>query len=230
MPRQQARKQNLNTFVKGLVTEVNPLAYPDNTLVEGDNIDILRNGSAKRRRSLDIEGLGLFSTTTWTEERLKESAISTHKWTSVDGDDNLNFLVLQVGNLLIFHKSGEDVLSLSVVGGIDLTPIRTTEDFHKEPIDSDSGKGKLFIVGRYISPAYIQYDKESNVFTGVKLTLKVRDVDGIDEDAESPELFGDVITPPDPGTIEVPDYTDIIDALTNSGDFSPFFTISVPHL
>lgn len=230
MPRQQARKQNLNTFVAGLLTEVNPLAYPDNALVAGDNIDILRNGSAKRRRALDIEGAGLFSTLTWSEETLAESAVTRHEWSSVDGDANLNFLVIQVGGTLIFHQAGQDVLSTSVMGKIDLTPIRTHEDFYKEPISSDSGKGKLFIVGKYISPAYIQYDKESNSFTGVKLTLKVRDVDGIPEDTDSPELFGDAVTPPPNDDLNLPDYTDILDNLSNPYNFSAYSTVAIPHL
>jgi hypothetical protein len=213
-----------------LLTEVNPLAYPDNALIAGDNIDILRNGSAKRRRALDIEGAGLFSTSTWAESVIEQSAISVHEWSSVDGDATLNFHVIQVGGTLLFHRSGEDVLSLSIMGKIDLAPIRTHEDFYKEPIDSDSGKGKLFIVGKYISPAYIEYDKETNTFRGVKLTLKIRDIDGIPEDTEAPEVFGDTVTPPPDDDLNLPDYTDILDLINNPGDFAPYIIIEVPHI
>lgn len=232
MARQQARQQNLNTFVGGLNTEANILSAPENTILEGDNVEVLRNGSARRRRSLDIEQEGNYSRDSFGEDLLAQNAISVHKWSSVDGDDTLNFIVIQIGGVLYFHKAGSPVLSESIMGSISLNPIRTHSDYTKEPIDADSGRGKLFIVNKYISPCYIEYDQETQKFRGVKITLLVRDLDGIEENEEAPEIFeGSDVTPPLPAPFYPGPrlgYADIIDQLGSEYDFSPFNPIIPP--
>lgn len=231
MPRQQVRKQSLSTFSKGLLTEANPLAYPDDTLVSGDNIDVLRNGSAKRRRGIDFEAGGAFSPDRFQLNYLKQAAITTYEWKSVAAKDNLNFSVQQVGGTLYFHKLGEVISSTNVIGKLDLTPIRTNTDFWKEPFDFSAGKGKLFVVGRYISPAYIEYDEDENKFVGVKLTLRVRDIDGIPEDDESPVVFEDgdgQIDYGEPTDTRDFDFLDILDQIDGVYDFVPFIRISGP--
>jgi hypothetical protein len=232
MPRQLTRQQSLNTFVAGLNTESNPLLAPENSISAGDNVEILRNGTARRRRSLDLEQLGNFSRTQIPAVSLANYAITVHKWESVDGDDTLNFFVIQIGHSLYFHKAGAPVLSESILGSIDLNPIKVSDDFFKYPIESASGKGKLFIVSRKISPAYIQYNRDTGVFEGVKITLLVRDIEGIPEDIEAPVVFSDEdAQPPEPfpyypgNPIEV---ADIIANLINTGNFSQFVPISIP--
>ncbi len=230
MARAAQTKQLLN-FVGGLNTESSPLVFPENTAKDLDNIDLLRDGSIQRRRGLDLETGGAYSTTTFPDADLANFAISTHEWASVNGDDSQNFLVLQIGGVLYFHNLGEDVLSLSVIGSIDLSAIRTDERFIETAIDSATAKGKLFIVGRYISPAYLQYDADTNTFSGVKITVKVRDVDGIEEDIEDPIIFGDdVIIPIEETTDPVDDVDDTtvpvpIDELE---DFDAFTEINGP--
>ena len=226
MPRQALKQQTLNVFSKGLNTEASPLVFPEGTVKSVDNIDILRNGSAKRRRSFDLEIGGGHSTTTFTRATLKDFAISKHEWKSVDSQDDLNFLVIQIGGVLYFHKLGEDIVSLNVVGSIDLSPIQVSADFTKEPISATSGKGKLFIVGRFISPAYIQYDADNNDFTGRKLTIKIRDVEGIPESIGSPDLLFGEVTPP-PGTPPEDDTDDILVPFAPDIDI-PFDEINIP--
>lgn len=229
MPRQEARQQSLNTFSKGLITEANPLAYPENSLVAGDNIDVLRNGSAKRRRGIDFEAGGAYSVTETEEAYLREAGISTYNWKSVAAKDNLNFSVIQIGKDLIFHKLGEEISSTNVIGRIDLTPIRTTVDFWKEPVDFAAGKGKLFVVSRFLSPSYIEYNEDEESFVGVKLTIRVRDVDGIPEDDESPVLFGDDIAYSEPQDTRDFDFLDILDLIDGVYDYAPFIRISAPN-
>jgi hypothetical protein len=198
MPRQATRK-NVITFVGGLNTEASPLSYPENTAKEIQNVDLYRDGSLRRRRGLEYETSYEMSSNSFTEEQISTYAITNHKWESVQGDDSLNFLVLQVGHYLYFHKLGSDSISGTYLGKIDLTPLRISDTYdHTSPISAAAGKGKLFIVSRGISPAYIQYDQDTGLFQGVKLTLKIRDLDGIPEDEDSPIVFGDEITPPAP--------------------------------
>lgn len=198
MPRQKGRKQFLN-FVGGLNTEASPLVFPENTAKALDNVDLRRDGSVKRRRGINYESLGVLSSAgtvgTFTSTELDGWAVSTHEWKSVGGDDSRNFLVIQIGGILYFHKLGETVVSNNYIGSIDLSAIRVDDFYREHVISADSARGRLFVVSRGISPCYIEYDKASNTFTGVKLTIKVRDTDGIDEDRDSPLVFGGDITP-----------------------------------
>lgn len=231
MARQLVRKQNLKTFVGGLQTEVNPLAYPDNSLVSGDNIDILRNGTTRRRRSIDIEAGGGFSTREYSESEYSKLAITTHEWRSVGGDDTLNFTVIQIGSTLNFHKAGAEALSLSHVGAIDLLPIANSGGIHYEPMHTDYGRGKLFVVSRYMSPCYIQYVKDREVFQAVKITPRIRDLVGISEEIESPILIEGEITPPMPDALPYPffDPNDVLENITDPNDFAQFIpTINPP--
>ena len=227
MPRQTIKKQTLNVFSAGLNTEASPLTFPENSLKSGDNLDVLRSGGAKRRRSFDFETGGAYSTTTFTRTALQDFAISRHEWKSVDGQDDLNFLVIQIGGVLYFHKLGEDKISLNVIGSIDLSPIQTNSDFEKVPISSAFGKGKLFIVSRFLSPAYIQYNESANTFTGVKLTIKIRDFEGIPEDTSDPQVFGDDITPANP-VDPLDDVDDTTTPIPDPDDINIFVVITEP--
>lgn len=208
VPRQLARRQVLN-FVGGLNTESSPLLFPEGTAKDLDNIDLNRDGSIKRRRGLDFETGSQYSQAQITSADLDSYGISTHEWSSVEGDDTLNFLVIQVGGILYFHDLGQSTLGTSGIGYIDLEPIKTREDYQDYTVSTTTGKGRLFIVSPGISPAYIQYNKETSQFTGAKLTLKIRDIDGIDELSDSPDLFGEDITP-DPGVSPDIDLDDIL--------------------
>jgi hypothetical protein len=194
MPRTAGRK-NVATFVGGLNTEASPLTYPENAAKDLDNVDLDRDGSLRRRRGLEYElGYGLLSEDqtddVWTEEFLSTAAVTVHEWESVQGDDSLNFLVVQIGCTLYFHNLGGDSVSSSYLGKLCLDPVRINDTDHiTSPISASSGKGKLFVVSRGISPIYIEYDKNQEIFRGVKLTLKIRDIDGIPEDEDSPETF-----------------------------------------
>lgn len=223
MPRQLTRQQFLN-FVGGLNTESSPLVFPENTAKAIDNVDLRRDGSIKRRRGLDYEALGVYSNDTFAESSLQDYALSAHEWKSVDGDDTLNFTVVQVGGVLYFHQLGASVLSTAIEGSIDLDPIKVRSDFEEFPISASVGKGKFFIVSKGISPAYIEYDPDSGVFSGIKLTIKIRDLDGIDEaDDASPTVFGSSVTPSG-GTDPVDDIYDVTDP-SPTIDFSVYVEV-----
>ncbi len=223
MPRGQQTKQFLN-FVAGLNTESSPLVFPENTLKDGDNVSLNRDGSIKRRRGLNFESSGAYSTTTFSESDLENFAISTQEWTSVDGDDSLNFLVLQVGGVLYFHNLGAAVLSTAAIGSLDMSPVQLDADYTTEIFDYDSAKGVLFVVGRSISPVYVKYNQDDNSFTGVKLTIKIRDTDGIDDTISSPPIFGDDITP-GPGVDPEDDIDDTLNPVVTPEEISEFIRV-----
>lgn len=213
MPQSAATKTYL-TFIGGLVTEVNPMVYPENTCKDLDNVDLYRQGYIRRRLGVDFETSYAYSEDSWTSDEISTYAITKHEWRSVNGNGDLNFLVVQVGGYLYFYNLGADVVSTAPIGKINIYSIRTSEDYYTYPIDAASGKGRLFIVGRRISPAYIEYDEEENSFSGVKITVKIRDIDGLDEETESPDVFGDDVTP-DPTPYEDQVDQDITDPVSD---------------
>jgi len=186
----QGAKKNFLNFVKGLNTEANPLNYPEGTAKDLDNVDLLRDGSLKRRRGLDFESSAVKSAETFNESDIKTKAISAHKWYSVNGNGNLNFLVVQIGSTLYFHDLGNSVLSQGILGKIDFTTLKVNDNFDLYTVDTSYGRGKLFVVSRYISPFYVEYDESTGIFQGHKLTLKMRDMQGLslDDEDNSPSL------------------------------------------
>jgi len=191
MPRQAQKQQTINAFSAGLITETNPVAGTPNAASSIDNVDLLRDGSARRRRGLNLETGGGLSLDTFASADLGTQAITFHEWKSVNGDDSLNFSVVQVGGILYFYDLGADIISSNIIGFLSLAPIRIDDTYTQFPIDADTGKGQLFIVGQKISPAYLKYDADMNQFNGVKLTLKIRDFEGLLDDNTAPVIeFG----------------------------------------
>lgn len=225
MPRGQQRAQFLN-FVGGLNTESSPLVFPENTAKDLDNVDLRRDGSIKRRRGMEYESQGVYNLTAIAESDLSTWAVTEHEWESVDEEDTVNFVVLQIGGSLYFHNLGNDTLSRGIIGILSLDPIKTRDDYANFPIDGTYGAGKFFIVSRGISPAYIQYDSDTGTFSGVKITVKIRDIDGLPEDDTAPTVFGSSVTPaPEDQTDPEDDTDDTSVPVINPGDFIDFENI-----
>jgi len=189
MTLQRAKKNFLN-FVKGLNTEASPLQFPEGTAKDLDNVDLIRDGSIKRRRGLDYETNAVRSAVSFSEADIQTKGISVHEWRSVNGNGSLNFLVVQIGGKLFFHDLGNQTLSQGIIGSIDFSDLKVDPDFDLEVVDTAYGRGRLFVVGRYISPFYVEYDEDANTFSGHKLTLKIRDIQGLPDDrvSSSPTL------------------------------------------
>ena len=185
MPRRQ-QIQQVNNFIGGLNTESSPLNFPEGTAKSLDNVDLNRDGTVRRRPGIDYEVSGGYSDIDFAEATFQLDAISTADWTSVEGNDDLNFLVIQIGTFLHFHNLGKEILSTAIVSNIDLDRWKTDVNMSKEGMDFLPAKGKLFVVSRFLSPLYISYDIETNTFSATKITVKIRDLEGIDESISSP--------------------------------------------
>ena len=172
MPRQATRKQYLN-FVGGLHTEASPLTFPENTAKNLDNVDLLRDGSVKRRRGIKPETSFSLSSTSFTDSDIQADAITLHEWKSVGGDGELNFLVVQVGVNLFFHQLGTTTTSSDLVGTISFSSLQLDATASLEPIDTAYGKDRLFIVSKKIEPGYIEYDSATQTFSVTHPPLSV---------------------------------------------------------
>jgi hypothetical protein len=173
-----------NNFSRGLVTEATGLTFPENACTETFDCIFRKTGEVQRRKGFEYETS--YSLYTLTEAR-SESAISTFLWTGAGGDGNSSFICLQVGRYIYFYDVKES-LNFRRFTAIDLDNFDvpgTTLPF-SHPVSFAQGDGKLFVVGQFIEPFYIEYSLSGNFLTaGTQITIEIRDFDGDSADTLS---------------------------------------------
>lgn len=186
MARTQGIKQE-NNFSLGLVTETTELRYPRNSCVDVDNIVINQLGEVSRRLPLDIENptdlvapLG----PTLTVPQIGKPIVE-YVWTSVGGDGDRSFFVLQQGNIITFYDISSTSSNLRgtrkgfsidlngyIVSGSSLNPA----DY---PCSFANGRGKLVVVNKAIEPLRITYSATTDTITIASFSIKFRDFEGV---------------------------------------------------
>lgn len=197
MARERAPKQYLN-FVGGLHSEAGPLSFPENVAKDLDNVDLNRDGSVRRRRGIDFEPDAPLREATTAERSITpqpEWAITVHEWRGAGEDSTVDFTVIQIGGVLYFHQLGSNTMAQDFTGSVDLSEVALEEvlpseaigeerpvfEFEKHPVDTAVGRGRLYVVGRYLEPSYITYNANDDEFTITKIDVKIRDLDGVDD-------------------------------------------------
>jgi len=182
MTRAVKQSEHLFTFVKGKVTDSNDLSDVKGGLRNSDNIDVLRDGSARRRRGLDYEPSYSLSSFTLTDSELEFNALSYGRWLDVAGDGETNLLAVQVGTSLYLYSIDTKVVSGQFITTVDLSPFilaGQTANAEKTPLQFASGKGFLFVVGKYIEPAILSYDVATTNVNVSNINILIRDFDGV---------------------------------------------------
>lgn len=175
-----------NSFVKGLVTERNQLTFPEDASTDELNCDLLKDGSRRRRLGLAQESGGELSTET---SSTGNTIFTVHKWENVGEQANVEFVVVQMGNLVWFYQQGTTALSASRVdttftSGVEFSLDLTT---YQRPasvlgaaaaaIDVTSLKGALIISSPEINTIYITRNITTGAFTIQEIMFRVRDYD-----------------------------------------------------
>lgn len=163
MPKQGTRAE-VNTFVKGLITEASPLNFPANASLDEVNFELLRNGTRRRRKGIKKE-TGVF-----TAANVANSSNNTYIWNGVDGNSSVEFVVVQIGNALSFLN----LSTASLAGTLTLTDFPTNKRFSFATVN-----GNLIVASGATFVYCVTY---STTFTASKKVLKVRDVWGVEED------------------------------------------------
>lgn len=108
-------------FIRGFITEVTGITYPENSVRDVDNCDISLTGRVQRRLGLDYEQ-SAFSITGYEDTSYtgsggpysivgssvvpqEELAVTSHRWPAPGGKSGLNLEVIQIGNRLIVRKA-----------------------------------------------------------------------------------------------------------------------------
>lgn len=177
MPLQGATKE-VNTFVKGIITEATSLNFPPDASIDEQNYDLNRDGSRRRRFGIDYETNYVKTDTGLSDASVNAVGINTYVWDNVEGTDNLHIVVIQVKDKLWFVDLYATTFSTAFKnGGAALT----IGNVYNEDLETVAIDGKLVMMARYRDPSYLSYNSTTDTVTETTIELKVRDFWGIDD-------------------------------------------------
>lgn len=173
-PQQRA---SINQFTGGLITEANPLEYPDGASFNELNMDMDLTGLRFRRLGMAIEPNGVLvsSATPWADRDSLE--YNTYLWKQVSGEPGLDLMCVQIGNQILFFKPGELTVSLTgYVGESSIPGFPANKRFFMTALD-----GFLVLVCGDEHIAIIEYFPDTTSFVLTLDRLRIRDVFGVQE-------------------------------------------------
>lgn len=178
MPRQPTQEA-FTTFIGGLNTEAGELTFPKNASVDELNCLLDRDGSRRRRLSVNYEDDYVLSSETYGATNAYTSI-----WENVGGSGGTEFVVVQIGSTLRFFENSASPLSGQIVftnSTGSTTPYTVDLATHAFDGSSDakvrvaSINGALVVVSEDINPFYIERDLADGTFTETTITFRVRD-------------------------------------------------------
>lgn len=189
MPRVVEEIQSFN-FTAGLVTESSELNFPENASLDEENFELLRNGARRRRQGVDYEANYVKKDIT-DSDNIERRHMNTYVWRSVAQDGDLEFLVVQEGDILHYHD-------LSAIGSnssnkksftTNLATYKSTAATHagNASCSFSVGLGKLVVVAETIEPIAIEYDADTDTITETQIDFKIRDFEGVDDGLDPSE-------------------------------------------
>ena len=169
-----------STFVKGIITEANPLTFPENASIDEANFVLNRDGSRQRRLGIDYEA-GYSLSSDIEENFFSDSAMTTYSWKNIRGLSTANIILVQVGSLLHLYNSDTTTISANKLADtIDLSEyelvLTNAED---DEVSIAEVSGRLVICSPSIEPFYLSYDKDNNTFYTEQIQLLIRDFKGL---------------------------------------------------
>jgi len=189
MPRQTGTSKLVNRNVLGLVTEASALAFPENSSQDELNMEIMRDGSRRRRRGVDLEEDSInfapnSNDLNINDDDIWQSQVTSYKWESVNGNPELSFVVVQVGPTLAFFNSGAAPLTSgwNEDNNVELDQWDVDEDdIRPYKCQFTSGNGKLFVSHQNLDPIKISYDELTDTISVSRIFLRVRDLEGLED-------------------------------------------------
>lgn len=180
MPRESGIKV-VNKFSRGLITEATGLNFPEDAVVSSDNVIFEHISLARRRKGFDVE-----TDNEWQAVNTSASkAINTFLWRNVAGSSDINFVVSQVGATLYFWRT-DSTTALSAgleAGTISLDSFKASgaPDVSTVECQFAVGLNFLFVTHPYCDPFYVDYNTETETFTGTSIEIEIRDFEGVDD-------------------------------------------------
>lgn len=183
-----ADKPNFS-FLKGLVTEISPLAQVEGSALDMDNVILSMKGNIRRRPRLAVEtGAPNPRTLPSTITKQADQAVSYKVWEN-PGNGKV-YIFIQVGLTISLYEEGlGDSLFDGYLESFDLSGYlvdSSNADYAaKTPVSWAAGDGRLFVASKYIDTLMFKLDSTLNypvIVSAVEPYIReYRDVeDGVD--------------------------------------------------
>lgn len=171
MPTKKSIRAEFNNLVKGFITEASPVNFPTGASLDEENFELNKDGTRDRRLGIDYEfGYALKTVTT----NSGEPSFNTFRWKNPGGVSNVEFIVVQVDNKLLFYRNDNDVISQSFV-------TEYTIEVKDNKRVSMTSVGKFLVVTTGAKTVQAFSFSEENGITKFEYRLKIRDLFGIDD-------------------------------------------------
>lgn len=185
-------------FTGGMVTDRTLLNSVPNTNIAEDNCELDSRGYRRRRLGMRVEVQGDVSADgTATEDT---DWVEAYNWNDA-GNLNLNFIVVQIGDIVNFYNAAAELDTAGRIGFIDLSDYRapgvSDADVAKSGLTVAGIKGRLLMVGERIEPILVQYtgtvapepyiDTSVSPFSVTEITIRIRDLEQM---LHNPDSYG----------------------------------------
>lgn len=169
-------------FVKGLVTELNDLNFPENATTAESNCDLKRTGTRRRRLGILPEDGSQLSEIVSPQGGL----VRTLTWYNVGDQPGLEFTVVQVGEKLVFYdksvvptsaqtvpvsNTNSDVYTVSLADYLQ----PNSDGAGTSPVEVTSIDGALIVASSEIDTFVIERDRATESFTETRIKFRERD-------------------------------------------------------
>lgn len=183
MPQQPVNKE-YSTFVKGFITEANPLTFPENASIDEENFILNRDGSRQRRLGMDYEEDFELRDTELSRILAIGAGISTHLWLNINENASLSFYIIQIGNNLWFFDSLQESVSSSPKNGGNSITLPGSGFIRWQ---SDNLGGRIVFCTGEPDVYSLTYDEGTDTVGFITHGLLTRDVWGLDDGLDTDE-------------------------------------------
>lgn len=166
----------VNSFIRGLVTEASPLTFPDNASLDEDNFDLRRDGSRDRRLGMDFETSHQVINTGATAPSTGELASSVFSWKNAGGSAQKNLLVVQTGKVLKVFDTDISPLSAGEIFSTEFPDAKESQVFSYTVTD-----GLMVVVTGDRVIQVFEYDSSTSTVLVSTRFLKIRDLFGVED-------------------------------------------------
>jgi hypothetical protein len=180
---------------KGLLTDVSALGRPDGSSLDEENVDLLRDGSRRRRKGLQYEANYSLFTLNDTVAETSEidsltSTFASHRWTNVAGNPDRIFIVVKVGVYLHFYVENKELSANKLQDLIDLRIFATTAfqnvgaDYtyiSNQDFTFADANGHLFVASAHTKPFFLKYNVNTGKIEFELIDIRMRDFVGVND-------------------------------------------------
>lgn len=168
----QSENKEYNNFIRGIITEANPLTFPENASIDEANFVLNFDGSRQRRLGIDLEqGYTATAVPSMTSAAI---GVSCHEWKNAGNTVANQFAVVQVGDKLLIYNASSQTISSNLIATIDASSVIIDET---KEIQAASGMGFFFFASGSGNPAVLEY--VNNTVTLRQVDIKIRDYFGV---------------------------------------------------